>query len=259
MGTAKGEHVVVVGAGMAGLVAARCCTIRALRHRARGAQAHRADGPWTDDSLGAPLDLAARGCMGVEAIRSRLWCDKLGVSLVESRGRSALDRRSGHGATAPRAGVAGAVMGRMAFRPAIEWRAGAQGNCALRDPVDFSVKAVDPLCTPRGCPRSTKLVIGTFVEMERRPCRARPTMPSLRGVVPTEGPWTATPAEGRVSHPARGRRPEHGDPASMPPCGASSGAGRRRDGHPGERREVEADRPLITVPLGLLRAGLPAA
>ena len=76
---------------------------------------------WTDDSLGAPLDLGGSWVHGVDGGNPlTLWCDKLGVELVESQGdRLLIDKR----ATAPtREGQRKrAVLGRAAFKTAIEW------------------------------------------------------------------------------------------------------------------------------------------
>ena len=72
MGVARPERVVVVGAGMAGLVAARLlhdsgCQVTVLEARARvGGRT------WTDDRLGAPLDLGIR-TLG-SAVRASVHC-----------------------------------------------------------------------------------------------------------------------------------------------------------------------------------------
>src|SRR6266542_1130766 len=146
MGTAKGERVVVVGAGMAGLVAARllhdsgfAVTVLEARKRIGGRT-------WTDESLGAPL--------------------KLGVGLVESQGdRLLIDDR----ATAPtREGQRRrAIAGRMAFKAAIEWASWrSKAMARVRGPRSISVKqAVDPLLHAAWLPEVDKLVIGTFIEM----------------------------------------------------------------------------------------------
>ena len=117
MGTAGPERVIVVGAGMAGLVAARllhdsgfAVTVLEARDRLGGRT-------WTDDSLGAPLDLGGSWVHGVAGNPLTLWCEKLGVPLVESQGdRLLIDER----ATAPtREGQRRrAVLGRMAFKAA---------------------------------------------------------------------------------------------------------------------------------------------
>ena len=146
MGTARPARVIVVGAGMAGLVAARLLhdsgfvvTVLEARNRLGGRT-------WTDDSLGAPLDLGGSWVHGVEGNPLTLWCKKLGVPLVESQGdRLLIDER----ATAPtREGQRRrAVLGRMAFKAAIEW-ASWKSKAMARSwgPASISVKqAVDPL------------------------------------------------------------------------------------------------------------------
>ncbi|HZB53939.1 MAG TPA: FAD-dependent oxidoreductase, partial [Reyranella sp.] len=166
MGTAKAERVVVVGAGMAGLVAARllhdsgfAVTVLEARKRIGGRT-------WTDDSLGAPLDLGGSWVHGVDGNPLALWCDKLGIGLVESQGdRLLIDDR----ATAPtREGQRKrAIAGRMAFKAAIEWASWrSKAMARVWGPRSISVKqAVDPLLRASWLPEVDKLVIGTFIEM----------------------------------------------------------------------------------------------
>src|SRR5215831_20857374 len=95
LGQARPERVVVVGAGMAGLVAARllhdsgfAVTVLEARDRLGGRT-------WTDDSLGAPLDLGGSWVHGVEGNPLTLWCDKLGVRLISSEAdRLIIDERA---------------------------------------------------------------------------------------------------------------------------------------------------------------------
>src|SRR5262249_62041367 len=86
MGHGRPERVVVVGAGMAGLVAARllhdsgfAVTVLEARDRLGGRT-------WTDDSLGAPLDLGGFWVHGVGGKSLTLVWDKLGGGLGESAG-----------------------------------------------------------------------------------------------------------------------------------------------------------------------------
>ena len=82
MGAATPERVIVVGAGMAGIVAARllhdsgfAVTVLEARQRLGGRT-------WTDTSLGAPLDLGGSWVHGVDGNPLTLWCEKLGIALV---------------------------------------------------------------------------------------------------------------------------------------------------------------------------------
>lgn len=74
-------RVIVVGAGMAGLVAARLlhdagCTVTVLEARQRlGGRI------WTDDRLGAPCDLGASWIHGSDDNPLTDWCETLGVEL----------------------------------------------------------------------------------------------------------------------------------------------------------------------------------
>src|SRR3981081_2747480 len=166
MGTAKGEHVVVVGAGMAGLVAARLLNDSGFAVTVLEARDRLGGRTWTDCSLGAPLDLGGSWVHGVEGNPLTLWCGKLGVALVESQGdRLLIDER----ATAPtREGQRRrAILGRAAFKTAIEW-ASWKSKAMTRSwgPRSISVKqAIDPLLRAGWLPEVDKLVVATFVEM----------------------------------------------------------------------------------------------
>lgn len=75
-------RVAVVGAGMAGLVAARLlhdagCDVIVLEARERlGGRI------WTDDRLGVPLDLGASWIHGADDNPLTSWCDSLGIKLA---------------------------------------------------------------------------------------------------------------------------------------------------------------------------------
>ncbi len=257
MGAAKPERVIVVGAGMAGLVAARllhdsgfAVTVLEARNRLGGRT-------WTDDSLGAPLDLGGSWVHGVEGNPLTLWCDKLGVALVENRGdRLLIDKR----ATAPtREGQRKrAVLGRAAFKTAIEWASWkSKAMTAVNGPRSISVKqAVDPLLRAAWLPEVDKLVIATFVEMSEGVQGAPYDAVSVEEWFPSEGLERNAQPKGGF-HPlledaARGLEVRF---AAAVQRLAWSGSGVRAILQGGET--IEADRALITVPLGLLRAGLP--
>src|SRR5262245_5896403 len=95
MGDGKAERVIVVGSGMAGLVSARLLqdsgfsvTVLEARDRVGGRT-------WTTDALGIPLDLGGSWVHGVEGNPLTLWCEKLGIELVESQGdRLLIDERA---------------------------------------------------------------------------------------------------------------------------------------------------------------------
>jgi polyamine oxidase len=258
MGTARPERVIVVGAGMAGLVAARLLhdsgfvvTVLEARNRLGGRT-------WTDDSLGAPLDLGGSWVHGVEGNPLTLWCKKLGVPLVESQGdRLLIDER----ATAPtREGQRRrAVLGRMAFKAAIEW-ASWKSKAMARSwgPASISVKqAVDPLLHAAWLPEVDKLVIATFVEMSEGVQGAPYEAISVEEWFPTEGlERNAQPKGGflpLVDDAARGLSIRLNAAVQRIAWSESGVSAILQDGE-----RIQADRALITVPVGLLRAGLPA-
>ena len=116
MGTGKAERVVVVGAGMAGLVAARLLhdsgfivTVLEARDRIGGRV-------WTDDRVGAPVDLGGSWVHGVDGNPLTLWCEKLGIELVEIAGRAPADRQARDGADARRRNAAAPSWARLAFQ-----------------------------------------------------------------------------------------------------------------------------------------------
>ena len=198
MGTANGERVIVVGAGMAGLVAARllhdsgfAVTVLEARKRIGGRT-------WTDDSLGAPLDLGGSWVHGVDGNPLALWCGKLGVGLVESQGdRLLIDDR----ATAPtREGQRKrAIAGRMAFKAAIEWASWrSKAMARVWGPRSISVKqAVEPLLRAPWLPEVDKLVIGTFIEMSEGVMGAPWDSCRRRSGSRRKG-WSATPSRAAV-------------------------------------------------------------
>lgn len=258
MGTGNGERIVVVGAGMAGLVAARLLHDSGFTVTVVEARGRIGGRTWTDDRVGAPVDLGGSWVHGVDGNPLTLWCEKLGIDLVESQGeRLLIDKR----ATSPtREGQRRrAVMGRVAFKAAIEW-AGWKSKALtrVRGPRSISVReAVERLLTASWLPEIDRLVVATFVEMSE-------------GV--QSAPWEAVaaeewfPTEGleRNAQPRGGYRSlvddvAHGldirqDAAVERVVWTGEGVTAILQG--GER--IEADRAVVAVPVGLLRAGLPA-
>lgn len=258
MGTAKAERVIVVGAGMAGLVAARllhdsgfAVTVLEARKRIGGRT-------WTDDSLGAPVDLGGSWVHGVDGNPLALWCDKLGIALVESHGdRLLIDDRA---TAATREGQRRrAVMGRMAFKAAIEWASWrSKAMTRVAGPRSISVKqAVDPLLRASWLPEVDKLVVGTFIEMSEGVQGAPYDAIAAEEWFPTEGLE-------RNAQPRGGFRTLLEDAAQNMAVRFDAAVQRIvwSDANvtailaSGEK--IEGDRALITVPLGLLRAGMPA-
>jgi polyamine oxidase len=257
MGPAKPERVVVVGAGMAGLVAARLLhdsgfvvTVLEARQRIGGRT-------WTDDSLGAPLDLGGSWVHGVDGNPLALWCDRLGVMLVESQGdRLLIDDRA---TAATREGQRKrAVIGRIAFKAAIEWASWrSKAMARVRGPRSISVKqAVDPLLRAAWLPEIDRLVVGTFIEMSEGVQGAPYEAISAEEWFPIEGLE-------RNAQPRGGFRTLLEDAARDLSIRRDAAVQRivwRDSGVTAilaSGETIEADRAVIAVPLGLLRAGLP--
>jgi monoamine oxidase len=250
--------VVVVGAGMAGVVAARLLRDSGFSVTVLEARQRTGGRVWTDSSLGAPLDLGGSWVHGVEGNPLTLWCGKLGIELVESQGdRLLIDQR----ATAKtREGQRKrALLGRAAFRTAIEWATWkSKALERVRGPRSVSVKeAVDPLLHAPWLPEVDKLVIATFVEGSEGVQGAPYEAVAAEEWWPVEGlDRNAQPNGGfhaLIEDAADGLDLRLGAPVQRL---AWSGNGVTAILQSGEK--IEADRAVVTVPLGLLRAGLPA-
>lgn len=257
MGSGRPEKIVVVGAGMAGLVTARLLldsgfevTVVEARDRVGGRV-------WTDGRLGAPVDLGGSWVHGIEGNPLALWCNKLGVPLIESHGeRLLIDKR----ATAPtREGQRRrAIKGRIAFKAAIEWATWkSKAMTRVRGPRSISVReAVEPLLSASWLPEIDRLVVATFVEMSEGVQSAPWEAVSAEEWFPTEGlDRNAQPRGGfrtLIDDVARGLAIRQGAVAERI---VWTGQGVSVFLQGGAR--LEADRAVVAVPLGLLRAGLP--
>jgi monoamine oxidase len=258
MGAGKPERVIVVGAGMAGLVAARLLHDSGFIVTVLEARGRLGGRTWTDDSLGAPLDVGGSWVHGVDGNPLALWFEKLAIPLVESQGdRLLIDKRA---KVKTREGQRRrAFLGRAAFKTAMAWASWKSKAMTLaKGPRSISVKqAVDPLLHAPWLPEIDRLVIATFVE------GSEGVMGAPYDSVAAEEWW---PIEGLD----RNAQPKGGF------IGAIEDAARQlsiRRGAPVQRvvwndggvtailqsgERIEADRAVVTVPLALLRAGLPA-
>ncbi|MDP1838194.1 MAG: NAD(P)/FAD-dependent oxidoreductase [Reyranella sp.] len=258
MGPGRAERVVVVGAGMAGVVAARLLQDSGFAVTVLEARTRSGGRVWTDDRLGAPLDLGGSWIHGVDGNPLTLWCEKLGIDLVESQGeRLLIDKR----ATAPtREGQRRrAILGRAAFKIAIEW-ASWKSKAMARSwgPRSISVKqAVEPLLHARWLPEIDRLVVATFVEMSEGVQSAPWDAVSAEEWFPTEGlDRNAQPRGGfrpLLEDATRGLDIRHGAAVERIDWNGSGVTAILQGGE-----KIVAERAIIAVPIGLLRAGLPA-
>lgn len=257
MGTGVRERVVVVGAGMAGLVAARLLHDSGFAVTVLEARARNGGRVWTDDRIGAPVDLGGSWVHGVDGNPLTLWAEKLGIPLLESQGdRLLIDPR----ATAPtREGQRRrAVMGRVAFKAAIEWATWkSKAMARVNGPRSISVRrAVEPLLRAPWLPEIDRLVVATFVEMSEGVQSAPWEAVAAEEWFPTEGlDRNAQPKGGfkqLIEDAVQGLNIRQGAVAERV---AWRGDGVTVVLKGGEK--IEADRAVIAVPVGLLRAGLP--
>jgi len=248
----------VVGAGMAGLVAARLLHDSGFQVTVLEARARLGGRTWTDDSLGAPLDVGGSWVHGVDGNPLTLWCEKLGVRLLESQGeRLLIDKR----ATAPtREGQRKrAFLGRAAFKAAIEWASWkSKAMTASWGPRSISLKqAIDPLLHASWLPEVDKLVIATFLEMSEGVQGAPYEAIAVEEWFPLEGlERNAQPKGGfvRLIDDAAQQLSIRRDSPVQRIAWSESGVSAFLQS--GER--IDADRAVVAVPIGLLRAGLPA-
>jgi monoamine oxidase len=255
MGHGGGERVLVVGAGMAGLVAGRLLhdsnfkvTVLEARERIGGRV-------WTDDRVGAPVDLGGSWVHGVAGNPLALWADKRGVRLISSEADRLLidERASASTRTAQRRK---AFMGAAAFSTAIafaSWKSKFLTN--VRGPRSVSVKdAVEPLLHAGWLPEVDRLVVATFVEGSEGVNGSVWDELSAEEWFPTEGlDGNAQPQGGfrpLIEDAARGLDVRFNSPVTVL---AWSGAGVVATLESSER--IEADRAVVTLPVGLLRDG----
>ena len=257
MGAAKPERVVVVGAGMAGVVAARLLHDSGFAVTVLEARSRLGGRVWTDESLGAPVDLGGSWVHGVDGNPLALWCEKLRVALVESQGdRLLIDPR----ATASTRDVQRrrARLGRAAFKATMEWASWkSKAMTQVRGPRSVSVKdAVDPLLHASWLPEIDKLVIASFIEGSEGVQGAPYEAIAAEEWWPVEGlERNAQPKGGfkaLIEDAARGLEVRLDAPVKRIAWSGSDVAVLLQSGE-----RIEADRAVVTVPLGLLRAGLP--
>jgi monoamine oxidase len=255
MGGGTGERVIVVGAGMAGLVAARllhdsgfAVTVIEARDRIGGRT-------WTDDRVGAPVDLGGSWVHGVDGNPLALWCDKLGVRLISSEAdRLIIDERaSAKTRTTQRRK---AFMGVAAFNTAIafaSWKSKFLTN--VRGPRSVSVKdAVEPLLHASWLPEVDRLVVATFVEGSEGVNGSVWDQLSAEEWFPTEGlDGNAQPKGGfktLIDDVARGLDIRLKAPATVLAWDAGGVVATLANGE-----RLPADRAVVTLPVGLLRDG----
>ena len=255
MGDGRGERVVVIGAGMAGLVAARLLhdsnykvTVLEARDRVGGRV-------WTDDRVGAPVDLGGSWVHGVEGNPLALWSDKLGVRLISSEAdRLIIDQR----ASAPTRAAQRrkAFMGAAAFNTAIAfagWKSKFLTN--VRGPRSVSVKdAIEPLLHANWLPEIDRLVVATFVEGSEGVNGSVWDQLSAEEWFPQEGlDGNAQPQGGFVQlldDAVRGLDIRLDTPVTLLQWSGSGVAATLKSGE-----RLEADRAVVTIPVGLLRDG----
>ncbi len=251
----NGERVLVVGAGMAGLVAARLLHDSGFKVTVLEARDRLGGRVWTDDRVGAPVDLGGSWVHGVARNPLTAWCDKLGVTLISSESdRLLIDAR----ASAPTrlAQRRKAFLGAAAFNVAIKyasWKSRAM--LMAHGPRSISVKqAVEPLLHARWLPEIDRLVVATYVEMSEGVNGSVWDQLSAEEWFPTEGLNGNSQPKGGfrqlIDDAARGLDIRLGAPVtalSWRDTGVTATL------QSGER--IDAVRAVVTLPVGLLRDG----
>jgi monoamine oxidase len=255
MGEAKPERILVLGAGMAGLVAARLLHDSGFKVTLLEARERIGGRVWTDDRVGAPVDLGGSWVHGVEGNPLALWCGKLGVRLISSEAdRLIIDERAS--ATTRTTQRRKAFMGVAAFNTAIAfagWKSKFLTN--VRGPRSVSVKdAIEPLLRAPWLPEVDRLVVATFVEGSEGVNGSVWDQLSAEEWFPTEGlDGNAQPQGG--FHPlledaVRGVDIRFNSPVTVLSWTEHGVAATLQSGE-----RIEADRAVVTLPVGLLRDG----
>ncbi len=255
MGPGAPERVFVIGAGMAGLIAARLLHDSGFKVTVLEARDRIGGRVWTDTSVGAPVDLGGSWVHGVDGNPLALWSEKLGVRLISSESdRLIIDERAS--ATTRTTQRSKAFMGVAAFHTAIafaSWKSKFLAN--VRGPRSVSVKdAVEPLLRAPWLPEVDRLVIATFVEGSEGVNGSVWDQLSAEEWFPQEGlDGNSQPRGGFVQLLDDARRgldirfetPVTGLQWSDTGVVATLGNGDRLD----------AERAVVTLPVGLLRDG----
>lgn len=255
MGGGNGERVLVIGAGMAGLVAARLLHDSGFKVTVLEARERLGGRVWTDDRIGAPVDLGGSWVHGVEGNPLALWCDKLGIELISSEAdRLLIDER----ASAPTRAAQRrkAFMGAAAFNAAIgfaSWKSKFLTN--VRGPRSVSVKdAVEPLLRAKWLPEVDRLVVATYIEMSEGVNGSVWDQLSAEEWFPTEGlDGNAQPKGGfhrLIDDAARGLDVRLNSPAVALAWSDKAVSATLKSGE-----RIEAERAVVTLPVGLLRDG----
>jgi monoamine oxidase len=254
MGDGK-ERVLVLGAGMAGLVAARLLHDSGYKVTVLEARDRIGGRVWTDDRVGAPVDLGGSWVHGVEGNPLALWAAKLGVRLISSEAdRLIIDERAS--ASTRTAQRRKAFLGAGAFNTAIafaSWKSKFLTN--VRGPRSVSVKdAIEPLLHANWLPEVDRLVIATYVEGSEGVNGSVWDQLSAEEWFPAEGlDGNAQPQGGfkpMLEDAARGLDIKLDSPVSVLQWHANGVAAILRNG-----QRLEAERAIVTLPVGLLRDG----
>ncbi len=255
MATADGrrERVVVIGAGMAGLVASRLLhdsgfdvTVLEARDRIGGRV-------WTENTLGVPIDVGGSWVHGADDNPLTDWCAALGVDLVETLGDRHLivdGTPMSYADTQRRA-----WRGRLALSTALRlgaWR--AQRLAAHGQPRAVSLgAAAEPVLRASWLPQFDRQVIAQLVSMGEGVQGAPADRLAIEEWFPNDGfKVNAMPRGGfgallddaahnlaiRLDTPVRRLR------------WSDAGVTAQTQGG-----EVTADRAVVTLPVGLLRDG----
>lgn len=255
MGVARPERIIVVGAGMAGLVAARLLHDSGFEVTVLEARERLGGRVWTDDRVGAPVDLGGSWVHGVAGNPLALWCERLGVRLISSEADRLLidERASASTRTAQRRR---AVLGVGAFNTAIafaSWKSKFLTN--VRGPRSVSVKeAIEPLLHTSWLPEIDRLVIATFVEGSEGVNGSVWDQLSAEEWFPSEGlDGNAQPQGGfkpLLEDAARGLDIRLNSPVTVLAWHAGGVTATLQNGE-----RLEAERAVVTLPVGLLRDG----
>lgn len=250
-----GARALVIGAGMAGLVAARLladsgCKVIVLEARPRiGGRV------WTDESLGVPIDLGGSWIHGAENNPLSDWCAALGVELMVTPGERRLIERGG------------ALLGDEDAVERRAWRGRAALALALRRAVARSRKlaaqgrpravsladAAAPLLRSRALPLFDRRLLARTVASGEGVQGAPAERLAVEEWFPAEAYKVNAMPRGGFVHLLR-------DAAQALDIRLATPVRRLRWSTAGvvaetEAGDIAADRAVVTLPVGLLRDG----
>lgn len=254
----RAAHVIVVGAGMSGLVTARILHDSGLRVTVLEARNRTGGRIWTNHTLGVPIDLGASWVHGADSNPLSRWCWAAGVALqIHPTGERRFYEQGSYERFKPLSLRAWRTLSQAGVRAAILM---AQGRRSGRTPS--LAQAFEPLLANTQLPLADRRLLAWIVSMSESVEGAPADQIALDAWYPAEANGVnAMPVGGYarlIADAAHGLDVQLNRPVTcvrLSPTGAIVETGAAADGsRPAE--QLAADAVVISVPLGVLKSGL---